>query len=113
MLGGDVLVAHRARLVIGAPDDFGHRAAELGRRRGVAGDDREPVELLVGASANPLGIDAQALEHGHDDAALLLEQREQQVHRSDLGITTPSGQPLGGLDGLLRFDCESISLHIS
>src|SRR6185437_12020157 len=59
------------------------------------------------------GIDAQALEHGHDDAALLLEQRKQQVHRSDLRITTGAGEPLGGRDGFLGLDGETVWTHLT
>ncbi len=86
-------------------------AAERGRRGGLARDRGQRVGDLVGAAADALGVAAGALEHGDDDAAVLLEQREQQMGGSDLGIAARAGKPLRGGEGLLGLDCESISLH--
>ena len=58
-----------------------------------------------------LGIGARAPQHRHDDAAVLLEQRDQQVLGSDLGVTARAGEPLRGGERLLGLDCESICLH--
>ena len=69
------------------------------------------VERLVGAAAHPLGIGARAPQHRHDDAAVLLEQRDEQVLRRDLGVAARAGEPLRGGKRLLGLDCESICLH--
>ena len=69
------------------------------------------VERLVGPPANALGVGARAAQHRHDDAALLLEQGDEQVRGRDLRVAARAGQPLSGGEGLLGLDCESISLH--
>ena len=48
---------------------------------------------------------------GHDDAPVLLEQGGQDVVGLNLRVTTGSGQPLSGREGLLGLDCEAIQLH--
>ena len=58
-----------------------------------------------------LGVGARAAQHGHDDAAVLLEQREQQVLGRDLRVAARAGEPLRGRERLLGLDCESVSLH--
>ena len=111
MFGGDVLVAHPARFVVGALEQFDQPAAQRGRRRRLARDRGEGVEGLVGPPANALGVGPGTAKHRYDDAALLLEQRDEQVRGRDLRIATSTRQPLSGGEGLLRLDCESISLH--
>ena len=63
VLGRDVLVAHAARLVVGALEQVDQGAAERGGRAGVAGDRRQRVRRLVGAATGALGIGSGALEH--------------------------------------------------
>jgi hypothetical protein len=111
VLGRDVLVAHAARLVVGALEQVDQVAAERGRSGGLAGDGGKRVGELVGTTADAIGVAAGALEHRDDDAAVLLEQGEQQMRGGDFGIAPGAGQPLRGGEGLLGLDCESISLH--
>ena len=85
--------------------------ADRGRRGGVAGDRGERVERLVGLRADPLGVDVRPPQHGHDDAAVLLEQRGEQVVRRHLRVAARGGEPLRGCEGLLGLDGEAISLH--
>ena len=62
-------------------------------------------------AAHPLRIGARAPEHRHDDAAVLLEQRDEQMLRSDLGVAARAGEPLRSGKRLLGLDGESICLH--
>ena len=64
-----------------------------------------------GAAPDALRIGAGALQDRNDDAALLLEQREQQVRRGYLGVAARAGEPLRRGKRLLGLDGESISLH--
>ena len=59
------------------------------------------------------GIDvgAELLEHRHDQPVLLVEQREQEVRRSDLCVVVLGGEPLGRGDGLLGLGRETVWLH--
>src|SRR5205814_6625788 len=84
---------------------------EPGRLGGVAGDLRKPVESLVGPPPDGLRIGPCPLNDGNDDPALLLEQGDEQVLRCDLRVPARAGEPLGGCEGLLGLDCESICLH--
>jgi len=52
----------------------------------VAGDLRLGVERLVRLAPQAGCVGARALEHGHDDPAVLLEQSEQQVLWSHLRV---------------------------
>ena len=111
VLGGDELVAHRARGLVGVLEHVHEVGAERGRRLGVAGDRGQRVERLVGAAADRLGVGVRAPQHRHDDPAVLLEQREQHVMRRHLRVAARAGEPLGGREGLLGLDCEAIRLH--
>ena len=106
----DELVAHPARLLVGVLKELDQCLAE-GRCARVSADRGLRVQSLVGAAAHPLGVGARPPQHGHDDPALLLEQREQQVLRCDLGISACACEALRGCERLLRLDCESVSLH--
>jgi hypothetical protein len=111
VLGRDVLVAHGARLFVGALEQVDQRGAERGGGAGLAGDRGERVGGLVGAAPSALRIGARAAQHRHDDATVLLEQGEQQMRRSDLRVVARTRKPLRRGKGLLRLDGESISLH--
>ena len=112
VLGRDVLVAHPAGRLLGALEQVDQRAMP---RAGA--EEASPVTVgsassgLVGAPAHALGVGAGAAQHRNHDASLLLEQGEQQVRGSDLGIAARAGKPLRGSEGLLGLDCEAISLH--
>ncbi len=54
---------------------------------------------------------ARLLQHTAGDAGLLVEQREQQMVRGDLGIATFEGRALRGGERLLRFDCQLLKVH--
>ncbi len=110
VLGGDVLVAHRARLVVGRLEQADEALAERGGAC-VAADGRRGVERLVREAAHALGIRAGAAQHRDDDAAVLLEQRKEEVMGHDLGVAARAGKALSRGERLLGLDCESISLH--
>ena len=80
--------------------------------------DASPVTVGSASSASlarrrtRLRIGARAAQHRHDDAAVLLEQREQQVLGDHLRVAARAGEAAAaGREGLLGLDCESISLH--
>ncbi len=75
------------------------------------GDDGEAVELLVGTGPNQVEVRPDALQDRHDDAALLLQQGEQQMNRRDLWVTPAVCQALCGLERLLRLYGEAVRLH--
>ena len=111
VLGRDVLVAEPARLVVGLAEQVDQLAAERGGRVRVAGDRGQRVERLVGQAADPLGIRAGAAQDRRHDAALLLEQGDQEVMGRDLAVAARGRQPLSGCQRLLGLDCEAICLH--
>ena len=77
----------------------------------VAGDLRQLLERLVDVGADGLRAGAELVEHGHDDAVLLLEQDGEQVLGRGLGVVARGGQRAGGLEGLAGLGCEAIQLH--
>ena len=110
VLGGDVLVLELAHLALGVAQD----ADELARRAGglaAGADRRQPVERGVGLRAHRGGVDAELGEHGRDDAAVLLEQHDEQVLGRDLRVARALGEGPRGGDGLLGLDREPVSLH--
>ena len=111
VLGGDVLVAHSARLVVGVTQQVDQRTAESRRGGRFAADRRHGGEGLVRAPAGTIGVSARPAQHGHDDAVLLLQERDEQVVRSHLRVPARAGEPAGRGEGLLRLDCESVCLH--
>ena len=78
VLGRDVLVAHAARLVVGGLEQADQILAERGSA-GLARHGRKGVERLVREPADALGVGPRAAKHGDDDAAVLLEQRDEEV----------------------------------
>ena len=110
MLGRDVLVAHAARLVVRGLEQADEGLAERGGAR-LPADRGEAVERLVHQAADPLGVGAGAAQDGHDDPAVLLQQRDEQVLRRDLRVPARAGQPLRGRERLLGLDRETVSLH--
>ena len=65
----------------------------------------------VDVGADGLRAGAELVEHGHDDAVLLLEQDGEQVLGGGLGVVARGGQRAGGLEGLAGLGCEAIQLH--
>ena len=57
------------------------------------------------------GVGAELGQHGRDDAAVLLEQDDEQVLGRHLRVAAALGELAGGGDRLLGLDGESISLH--
>ena len=78
------------------------------RDRSASAARRVPGSLAVRTAS---GSAFAAPEHGHDDAAVLLEQRGEQVVLDHLRVAAGARQALGGGEGLLGLDCESICLH--
>ena len=100
VLGRDELVAHPARLLVGVLEEPDQILAERRRAR-VSADRGLGVQRLVGAPAHALGVGPRPAQHGHDDAAVLLEQRKQQVLRRDLRIAARASEALRGRERLL------------
>ena len=73
------------RLALGGAQDV----EQLARRRGLAGarrDRGQTIELAADLAADGGRVGADLAEHGADDALVLVEQREQQVGGSGLGV---------------------------
>jgi hypothetical protein len=112
VLGGDVLVLEVAHLLLGEAQD----ANELGGRTGglTAGAQRgQGLDGRVGVGAHARDVGAELLEHGRDDASVLLEQDEEQVLGRDLRVAAALGERARGRDGFLRLDREAVWLHRS
>ena len=97
-----------AGLALGGAQD-GDQLARDGRLGGRALDRRQLVERLVDVGADGLRAGAELVEHGHDDAVLLLEQDGEQVLGRGLGMVARGSQRGGGLEGLAGLGCEAIS----
>ena len=89
MLGRDVLVAEPLGFVLGLVEDL----VELARHRrlrvallGIA------VDLALHLLAQGCHADAELLEHGNDDALVLVEQRGEEVEVVDDGIAVRAGR---------------------
>ncbi|MEJ7716586.1 MAG: hypothetical protein WKF31_00960 [Thermoleophilaceae bacterium] len=111
VLGGDVLVAEAAGLLLGAAQEVAGGALEGGLLGGLPARGGQAVERLVRAPAYALGVGARATEHRRHDAAVLLEQRGQHVVRGDLRVAARGREPLGRGDCLLGLGRESVGCH--
>ena len=111
VLGRDVLVAEAARLLLGVLENLRARAVDRGGADLLAGDLRHRVELLVRAPAHTGHVHARVLEHGHNDPALLLEERGEDVKRGGLRVPARGGKPLSGRESLLGLGREAIDVH--
>ena len=113
MLGRDVGVAHRRGFTLGPLD----RADERLRRANVGllvpAELGQPVDRLERPGADRRHVGAKLLQHGDDEAVLLVEQRQQQVRGCHLGVAALGGESLCRGDGLLGFDGKSVRLHVS
>ena len=111
VLGGDVLVAERARLLLGLADHLRGLEREAGLLVDVAGDGGLGVDGLVGAAADALGVGVRAAQDGRDDAAVLLEQGDEHVLRGDLRVAARDRDALRRGQGLLGLDGEAVWSH--
>jgi hypothetical protein len=111
VLGGDVLVTEATGLVVGLVERLGGRVARGGHLGDVAAGGRNRVERFVGGTPHALRIGAGRAQYGHDDAALLLEQGDEQMLTFELRVAASAGDALGGGERLLGLDGEAIGLH--
>jgi hypothetical protein len=112
VLGGDVLVAEPAGLVVGAVERVDRALVERRGLRRVAADRGQRVELLVRAPPHGLRVGVRAPQDGHDDAAFLLEQAGEQVKRVDLGVALRGSELLRRGERLLGLDREAVRVHL-
>ena len=106
MLGRDVVVLHPLRLVGGL--------VEHAREGG--GDVRLLLHPLHGRlrAQRSLGLRAQLRSVGHELLRqLLVEQRQQQVLRVELGVAHPARKLLRRRDGLLALECQLVEVHVT
>ena len=111
VLGRDVLVAERLRLLLGLLEDPDELLGGADVRDLVAAQRRRALDRLPGALAGASRRRRRAAAGPGRDAVVLLEQGEQQVGRRDLGVGGAGGEALGARDGLLGLDCEAVCLH--
>ena len=112
VLGGDVLVLERARLLLGGAQHLHEAGGGVRCRRVVAGDRGKGIERGVDRGAQRARVGAELVQHGSDDPGLLLEQHGQQVLGHELGVAALLGEPLGGLQRLLGLDREAVWVQI-
>ena len=77
----------------------------------VAADRRQRRDGLAGALGDRGDVGGELAQRRGREPVLLLEQRDQQVRRGDLGVAGPGGELLRGRDRLLGLDRESVCLH--
>ena len=110
MLGGDVGVLHLVGLGLGGLE----RRLRLAGKPDLGGavHGGEVVQPLLQLRPHRGMAGADALEDGHGQAALLVEQGDRQVLRLDLGVAAFLRQLLGGRQRLLGLECEPLQLHV-
>ncbi len=108
---GDVLVAERGHLLLGALQhgDEALGGTRLGRL--AAADGRQGRDGAPGTLVDRGDVGRQLAQGGRGESVLLLECCQQQVLRRHLGVAVLAGEPMGGGDRLLGFDRESVRLH--
>ena len=109
MLGGDVLVAQLAHLVLSGAQHL----HELGRggRLGGAAERRKIVEGGAHLAAQPLDGDAELAQDAGDDGVALVEQDCEQVLGLHLGMAGGGREVDGRPERLLGLDREAVCLH--
>src|SRR5262249_28897860 len=109
----DVVVLQTLRGVLRRDDQLlqPRRDVDLALLRAATRDARPPLELALDAPRERLGIGAHLLQDARREAALLLEQRGEQMLAVDLGMTPPDRQGLGFLQGLLALLGPSLGVH--
>ena len=108
---GDVLVAALRHLLLGALQraDEGLRRPEFRQRRRRRARRARQCVADIGSGRGRVHV--QPLEGGGRKAVLLLEEGEQKVRGSDLGVPRGTGDALSGGDRLLSVVCESVWSH--
>ncbi len=109
-LAGDVLVAALLRELV----DHVEQPRQIRRHVHFAGRAfhlRQAVEQRREIGAQLLDVRAGLGEQGPQRAALLVEQREQQVARLDLLVVAPDGERLGVGQGVLEAAGEFVVTH--
>ena len=110
VLGRDVLVAEFLGDLEGAVEDARQLAREHRVGRG-ARDLGAAVELGLDLAGERVGVGAELLENGDDDAVVLLEQGEQEVVAGQLRVAAGARVALGFLECLLGLDGELVQTH--
>ncbi len=110
----DVLVAEGRHLLFGALNRRDQRPPDRRAFAAVAGsrDGRQRVDGLVGAGRDLGDVGGELAQRRGGEAILLLEQRDEEVLTEHLRVAALGREPLGGRDGLLRLDRETICLHL-
>ena len=111
MVGGDVLVAACRGFTFGALDRVDQRLRRTLLRRRVAGDGGQRLDRGEGALAHGREVGADLDEELGREAPVLADQRDEKMGRIELRVALRDGKPLGGCDGLLGLDRESVCLH--
>ena len=116
MLGRDIFVVQRARLVLGRAqdlDELSRAPGELGRPGPrISGQLRQRLERGADRLAHGARLDAELAKDGNDDAGVGFEQHREQMLRRRLRIAAPISEPLRGLKRLLGLDRKAVGLHM-
>ena len=110
VLGRDELVLELAHLLLGVVEHLGERGRDARLLSGCALDGRLCGEHRLGAGAHVGDRRSGTLDERARQ--LLVEQREHEVLRVDLGVAAPAGQLLGGADRFLRLDGQPVEVHV-
>jgi hypothetical protein len=108
VLGTDVLVLHRFRLaesLVKEPTQLCGQVDLLAGRLG------KPVNDFLQTGTEPIQGHAAFAEQGSCGAAVLVEQREGKVSRSEFGIANAPGDLVRPFDCLARLHGESVEVH--
>jgi len=107
---GDELIA----LLLGQAVGLVEQARQVLRQVHVASgvlDLRQRVHLLIKRGAQRRNVKADLHQQGLDGAALLLDERGQQVHRLDGRVVMSNGQGLGVGEGKLELAGQTVDSH--
>ena len=94
-------------LVRGLASAVRRRAAALLERR----QPRRTSPAAAPSSQHGGAVGAELVQHGRDDAGLLVEQRQQQVRGRDLRVAVAPRRAGCAVERLLGLDGESVRLH--
>ncbi len=113
VLGGDVLVAHLGRQLLGSVDRAERRARQLGGADGGTGSGRQAVAELGQLGAHRGRVGSDGCKQRRRDAVALCQQRAQQVGRPDVGVAGERRGLDGRRDGLLGLGGGVEGIHRS
>ena len=108
---GDVLVAARGHLGLGALEHLDEGLARAHVRVVGAGRGRQLGDRAAGAVGDRRDVGGELSQRGRGEPVLLLEHGEQQVRREHLGVAEAHRELLRSGDRLLGLDREPICLH--